>query len=142
MNPVHLRSLKSLCFFFILFLGFTVAVWSQGKNQIGVRNNQGTGIPNILVMVFEKGAPLCACQNGKCVPIPHAQETTGKNGIAKFDKEKDSFKPNTEYLATINMMCITPQPQCNNNQQCGSNISSTPFTTDKKGKFKGFNIVK
>lgn len=131
-----------LFFTFAAFFFFTQLIKAQGTNQIGVRDGEGTGIPNINVMIFEKGAPLCGCKLGFCVPIPFSQETTSKNGIAKFEKDKDVFKPNTDYLATINMMCITPQPQCNNNQQCESKIVSSLFTTDKKGKFKGFNIVK
>ncbi len=135
-SPIPLKS-----FFFLLLL-LPAFSFSQGKNEIVVRNADGSGIAGIVVMIYEKGQPWCGCALGFCIASPLDKETTNKNGFAKFDKGHKDLKPNTEYLATINVECRTPQDGCQSGQQCSSNASFKAFTTDKKGKFDGFEIKK
>ena len=125
-----------------LFFLWPSLSWCQGKNQIAVRNGDGSGLPGIVVMIYEKGQPWCDCALGFCIASPFDKATTDKNGFAKFDKDHKDLKPNTDYVASINVECRTPQEGCQSGQQCSSNASSTPFTTDKKGKFDGFSIKK
>lgn len=137
----HLPYCAILFFLFVL----PASPFAQGKNQIAVRDNKGTGVPGIEVMIFDPAKPLCKCVDRKCVPAPVLVAKTEKNGIAKFPKNPSGLMPSKGYAATINMVCKTPENGCDAQQQqpCGWNAPNmVPFQTDKKGDFKGFDIPK
>ena len=124
-----------------------LALIAQGKNEIGVRDAKGTAIPMVSVHVFESKTGICSCFMGGCLVVPFDQDVTNKQGNAEFRGEKKNrpgLKPLTTYYASIDDKCTLGQQQtCNNAQtDCSFSANFTPFTTDDKGKFAGFNMTK
>ena len=127
----------------ILIIVFSPStIFSQGKNQIAVKDQKGTGIEGVSVHVFESKTGKCICFMGGCIPSPFDQDKTDKHGNATFKggKNRPDLKANTTYVASIDDKCQQAR-QCNNPQQdCSFSATWYQFTTDKNGKFEGLVI--
>jgi hypothetical protein len=139
-----LLSLKALAAIIVLTISIMPAqVFAQGSNEIAVRDGEGRPVPGVVVMIFEPAAPKCACNGNQCVPRPLAAATTNRNGIASFRGElAKRFKPNTDYIASINATCQTVRACSNSQQDCVFQATAKNIKTDDKAKFPGCQITK
>ena len=136
---------EKLCFIATILLLWLApqTLFAQGKSQIAVRDGEGKPIAGVKVNVYEGGTGVCKCDGNSCVVCPTDSDVSDKNGMATFrgGKNRPNLKPNTDYVAAIGDMCQTLRLCANPPQDCHYIGAVRKFTTDKTGKFNGFQLT-